>query len=53
MPNLPPSAARVLTRPRSRGNIRFIPVRSVLEEMIPTAYAVEGSAHIQLEVEAR
>jgi hypothetical protein len=53
MPNLPPSVARVLTRPRSRGNLSIIPIRSILEEVIPTGYAVEGSARIQLEVEVR
>jgi hypothetical protein len=53
MPNLPPSVARVLTRPRSKGNVTIIPRRSVLEEVLPTDYAVEGFARIHLEVEER
>lgn len=53
MPNLPPSVARVLTRPRSKGNVTIIPRRSVLEEVLPTDYAVEGYARIHLEVEER
>jgi hypothetical protein len=53
MPNLPPSVARVLTRPRSKGNVTIIPRRNVLEEVLPTDYAVEGYARIHLEVEER
>jgi hypothetical protein len=53
MPNLPPSVARVLTRPRSKGHVTTIPRRSVLEEVVWTEYAVEGYARIHLEVEAR
>jgi hypothetical protein len=53
MPNLPPSVARVLTRPRSEGHVTPIPRRSVFEEVVPTDYAVEGYTRIQLEVEAR
>jgi hypothetical protein len=53
MPNLPPSVARVLTRPRSKGNVTPIPRRSVLEEVVATDYAVEGYTRIHLEVEAR
>jgi hypothetical protein len=53
MPNLPPSVARVLTRPRSKGHVTTIPQRSVLEEVVRADYAVEGYARIHLEVEAR
>jgi hypothetical protein len=52
MPNLPPSVARVLTRPKSKGNVTAIPHRSVLEEIVPADFAVEGYARIRLEVEA-
>jgi hypothetical protein len=52
MPNLPPSVARVLTRPKSTGNVTAIPHRSVLEEVVPADFAVEGYARIRLEVEA-
>ena len=53
MPNLPPSVARVLTRPRSTGNVMTVPRRVVLEEVMPTEYSVEGHTRIRLEVEAR
>jgi hypothetical protein len=53
LPNLPPSVATVLLRPRSHGNLTYIPRRSILEEVVEMDYAVEGSAQIQLEVEAR
>ncbi len=52
MPNLPPSVARVLTRPRGAGNVTIIPRRSILEEVVLTDYAVEGSVRIELEVVA-
>jgi hypothetical protein len=52
MPNLPPSVANVLSRPSSRGNFVHVPWRSILEESVETAYAVEGSAEITLEVES-
>jgi hypothetical protein len=51
MPNLPPSVATVLTRPRSKGNFLVVPKRSVLEEIILTEYAVQGLARIELEVD--
>jgi hypothetical protein len=51
LPNLPPSATAVLTRPRSRGNHTAIRRRHILEEAVRTEYAVEGSARIELEVE--
>jgi hypothetical protein len=53
LPNLPPSVATILSRPKSRGNLVEIPERSVLEEFVPTEYGVEGSAQIQLDVEVR
>ena len=52
LPNLPPSAAAVLTRPATHGNVTIIRRRGILEDSIPTQYAVEGSARIELEVEA-
>ncbi len=52
MPNLPPSVARVLTRPRGAGNVTSIPRRVIFEEVIATDYAVEGSVRVQLEVMA-
>lgn len=52
LPNLPPSAATVLSRPRSRGNLVAIPRRAVLEETIPTDVSVAGQARIEIEVEA-
>jgi len=51
MPNLPPSVSRVLVRPGSKGNVTSIPQRSILEEVLPSEYAVEGYARILLEVE--
>ena len=52
MPNLPPSVARVLTRPGGAGNVTYIQRRSIVEEVIPTDYTVEGSVRVQLEVVA-
>lgn len=52
LPNLPPSVHGVLARPQSLGNFAVIPRRGVLEEEIPTGFAVEGFARVQLEVEA-
>ena len=51
LPNLPPSAVSVLSRPRSQGNLTLLARRGVLEEEILTEYAVEGLARLQLEVE--
>jgi hypothetical protein len=45
--------ASVLTRPRSQGNLTHIAQRSIVEEALPTSYAVEGLARIQLEVVPR
>jgi hypothetical protein len=52
LPNLPPSAATLLTRPRSKGNFVVVPRRTVLEESILTDFAVEGKAHVEIEVVA-
>ncbi len=50
LPNLPPSVASVLTRPRTLGNLSVVSRRGILEEEIATDFAVEGLARIQLEV---
>jgi hypothetical protein len=50
--NLPPSVATVLTRPRNRGNFATVSQRSVLEEILPVEYQVDGVARLQVEVEA-
>jgi hypothetical protein len=52
LPNLPPSVHGILARPQSLGNFAMIPRRGVLEKEIPTGYAVEGFARVQLQVEA-
>jgi hypothetical protein len=52
-PNLPPSAASVLTRPERGGNVTRIRRRGILEETVPTEFAVEGLARIGLTVERR
>ncbi len=51
LPNLPPSAVSLLSRPRSQGNYANLARRGVLEEEILTEYAVVGVARLQLEVE--
>ena len=51
LPNLPPSVAGVLSRPRSLGNHASLGLRGVFEEQIETAYAVNGVARVSLEVE--
>lgn len=53
LPNPPPSAASVLSRPRSQGNFTSLPQRGVLEDEIATDVAVDGFARLQIEVEAR
>jgi len=52
LPNLPPSAATLLSRPRRSVGSGQVTERGILEEIIPTEYAVEGSARIQLTLEA-
>jgi len=52
LPGLPPSAAAMLSLSGSRGSLTPIPRRRILEESIGTDYAVEGSARIELEVQA-
>jgi hypothetical protein len=53
LPNLPPSAAGVFSRPRGSAGDTRLRYRSVLQEEIPTDYAVEGMARVGIEVEAR
>ncbi len=53
LPSLPPSALSVLLRPRTQGNFATVSQRGILEEEIPTEFAVEGLARVQIEVEAR
>ncbi|MCP3980284.1 MAG: hypothetical protein GY716_13350 [bacterium] len=53
LPNLPPSVNRVLSRPKSRGNVLGVSRRAVVEETIPTDFSIEGWASVQLEVEPR
>jgi len=50
LPGLPPSVARVLSRPRSSGNFAFVDRRAVLEAAIATDYAIDGGVRLQLEV---
>jgi hypothetical protein len=52
LPSLPPSAATLITRPKSKGNFVFVPRRTVLEESILTDFAVEGQARVEIEVVA-
>jgi len=52
LPNLPPSVATLLTRPRSHGNYEYVPRRSVAEETVVTDHVLVGSARIQLEVDS-
>jgi hypothetical protein len=50
LPNLPPSIASVLSRPRMAGEFAVVRQRGILEEEIPAGIAVEGFSRIQLEV---
>jgi len=52
LPSLPPSVARVLSRPRTRGNLTLVARRTILEETIDTDYLIEGATRLRLEVEA-
>ena len=52
LPSLPPSVAGVLSRPRKGGNLRIVPRRAVLEEVIETEHSIEGSMKLSFEVEA-
>jgi hypothetical protein len=52
LPNLPPSVTSILARPRSLGNYAVVRQRGILEEELPTPFAVSGLTGIQLEVEA-
>jgi hypothetical protein len=53
LPNLPPSVASVLTRPRGSAGETRLRYRGVLQEEIPTGYAVEGMVRVPIEVESR
>ncbi len=53
LPNLPPSVAGVLTRPRGAAGDTRLRYRGVLQDEIPTDYAVEGLARVAIEVESR
>ncbi len=50
LPNLPPSVASVLSRPRTLGNMTFLPQRGLFEEELPTDYAIQGAARVQIAV---
>jgi hypothetical protein len=51
LPNLPPSIAQVMVRPRSRGNYLRLWQRGVAEEVLKTDYMVSGFKLLSLEVE--
>ncbi len=53
LPNLPPSVASILTRPRGFGNYPLVPERGVLEEEIPADAVLDGFVRVALEVIAR
>lgn len=53
LPSLPPSVARVLSRPRSEGNFIALPRRSLLEEALNVGESLEGFARVELDVIAR
>lgn len=50
LPNLPPSVARILSKPRSQGNFAVLPRRRVLEETLKAGYRIQGSATVRVEV---
>jgi len=52
LPNLPPSAATVLTRPWSAGPRALLSERTIVEQALATDYAVEGAVQLALEVVA-
>ncbi len=51
LPNLPPSIAQVMVRPRSRGNYLRLWQRGVAEESLRTDFMVSGFKLLSLEVE--
>jgi hypothetical protein len=53
LPNLPPSVASILTRPRGFGNYPFVPMRGILEDEIPADAVLEGFVRVAIEVTAR
>jgi len=52
LPGLPPSVSRVLSRPRSVGNVSVMRRRAVVEQAIETDFAVTGASRLTLEVYA-
>ena len=50
LPHLPPSVARVLSRPRNRGSVVTLPRQVLLEEAIDTDSSIGGGGRIQLQV---
>ena len=53
LPNLPPSAAAVLSRAGGRGNRTRVSQRRLLEESLAIGEVVEGLARLELEVGPR
>ena len=51
LPNLPPSAATVLSRPQRDGHRPRVVQRGIVEEVVMTESAVEGVARIRLVLE--
>jgi len=52
MPGLPPSVAWALLSPGSTGDVTYIPLRSVLDEVLPAGEVVDGLVRTQIEVQA-
>ena len=53
MPNLPPSATSILSRPHRRDGVTFLSRRALIEEELRTEWAVSGAASIDIEVAPR
>ncbi|PYQ11859.1 MAG: hypothetical protein DMH00_07195 [Acidobacteria bacterium] len=51
MPDLPPSKALVMVRPQAEGNYVRVDLRGIVEDSIPTDFAIEGYKLLTLEVE--
>ncbi len=51
LPNLPPSVARIMVRPDTRGNEQRLLFRGVAEESLQTGYALSGFKQLIIEVE--
>ena len=50
MPNLPPSAAEILSRPGGEGGRGRMPQRHVLEESVSVDQFIEGAVRVELEI---